>query len=146
MFKLLTQIKAKSIKNFDFLKFIICVRGGHCDYSPLETKILPTSVASTAEPVRSCHTHSTQWVEIRVTSEQFVNSSLFCFSVLQHFDERHLCRDNTLLWTSTSRYLHSVCIDHVKAVDLTLKSRGCTMGHNMYYCSHVAYNHLHFQQ
>jgi hypothetical protein len=32
--KLLSQSQGNSINNCDFLKFIISVEGGHCDYSP----------------------------------------------------------------------------------------------------------------
>ena len=32
-FKLLNQMKVNPISDCDFLKFIVCIRGVHCDYS-----------------------------------------------------------------------------------------------------------------
>jgi len=38
--KFVSLIKGNSISDYDFLKFIISIRGGHCDYSPRVLKIL----------------------------------------------------------------------------------------------------------
>jgi hypothetical protein len=38
-FKLLKQIERKSINYWYFLKLVIYVRGGHCDYTPMTQKI-----------------------------------------------------------------------------------------------------------
>jgi hypothetical protein len=51
-FKLLSQIEGKSVNNFYFLKFVIYVRGGHCDYSPrAQKKRNATPLSGTASEV-----------------------------------------------------------------------------------------------
>ena len=39
---LLNQIKENSINNCEFLKLALCLRGGHCGYSPRSPKNLDT--------------------------------------------------------------------------------------------------------
>jgi hypothetical protein len=41
-FKVLRKITGNSINNCGFFKFVISIRGGHCDYSPWATRNLPT--------------------------------------------------------------------------------------------------------
>jgi hypothetical protein len=38
--KFVSPIKGNSVKDYDFLKFIISIRGGHCNYSPHVPKIV----------------------------------------------------------------------------------------------------------
>ena len=131
MFKLLTQIKAKSIHKCNFLKFIIAVTGCHSGYSLLEPKSHLRHWPGRPESVLSVDTHLTQWNEICATSERFVNSSRLFLSPSVFWWKVFMKGQHFTVYFNSAVFAFSASWTHFTAVNLTLKKfRGCSTGNN----------------